>query len=72
MSTPLFGSNIAPACKYCEKAIRVLLEQDQVLCDKYGIVSANHSCRHFAYDPLKRVPKRPLAVPVYTEDDFQL
>ena len=43
------------ACVYCENA-SVLHDADYMLCDKYGVVSSGHSCRHFSYDPLKRVP----------------
>lgn len=44
-------------CKYCERA-KSLSDPDTMLCDKRGIVSADHCCRRFRYDPLKRVPKR--------------
>lgn len=43
------------ACAYCENA-SVLQDKDYMLCAKYGIVSADHTCRRFSYDPLKRIP----------------
>ena len=35
------------------------LSEDQVICDRKGVMSAGSSCRSFKYDPLKRVPPRP-------------
>ncbi len=54
--------DIARCCAYCEKAT-VLAEDDYILCSKKGVVSTGYACRRFAYDPLKRVPKRPAALP---------
>ena len=42
-------------CVYCENA-STLQNKDFMLCSRYGIVNAGHSCRHFSYDPLKRIP----------------
>jgi len=49
------------ACAYCENA-SVLHDRDFMLCSERGVVSAGYSCRHFSYDPLKRVPmpRRPI------------
>lgn len=44
-------------CKYCECA-KTLSDEDTMLCDRYGVVSSAHKCRHFMYDPMKREPKR--------------
>ena len=54
----LFQKDIEPRCAYCKKGAR--LEDDRVMCLKKGIVSASGSCRGFRYDPLKRVPPKPL------------
>ena len=35
-------------------------KEDQVMCLKRGIMSAAGSCRAFRYDPLTRVPPKPL------------
>ncbi len=43
------------ACAYCENA-SLLHDNDYVLCERFGVVSAGYSCRRFSYDPLKRVP----------------
>lgn len=45
-------------CKYCEHA-EALTDQDAMLCEKMGIVSAAYRCRRFRYDPLKRDPGTP-------------
>ena len=44
-------------CKYCELA-KTLSDPDAMLCDRLGVVSADHTCRRFRYDALKRAPKR--------------
>lgn len=54
----LFQKDIEPRCAYCKKGAQ--LEEDRVMCLKKGIVSASGSCRSFRYDPLKRVPPKPL------------
>ncbi len=44
-------------CKFCQYAAP-LVDNDRLLCGKKGIVSAEYVCKKFAYDPLKREPKR--------------
>ena len=67
----LFGNYIDPMCRYCSQGC---LTQDgvQVLCKRHGIVAPDFKCRHYLYDPLLRVPKRPVPMPVFTEEDFTL
>ena len=48
---------IEPRCTYCARGRA--LSEDQVICDRKGVMSAGSSCRSFKYDPLKRVPPRP-------------
>lgn len=55
----LFHKKIEPRCLYCAKGTQ--LDEDTVACMKKGIVSSGSSCRSFRYDPLKRVPPRPIA-----------
>ena len=46
---------------------------DEMLCMKKGPVSFDFHCRHFCYDPLKRVPPRPATLnDKYTSEDFSL
>lgn len=67
----LFGNKIKPACAYCaEGALQA--EGGGVLCSRSGIVPPEHSCKKFKYDPLKRIPPRPLPLGSYDESDFAL
>lgn len=45
-----------------------------MICQKCGIVPAEHRCRRFRYDPLKRVPARrdTRALEKLDEKDFSL
>jgi len=52
----LFQKKIEPRCTYCARGRA--LSEDQVICDRKGVMSAGSSCRSFKYDPLKRVPPR--------------
>ncbi len=54
----LFQKDIEPRCAYCARGYT--LDNDQVACAKKGVVNAGSSCRAFKYDPLKRVPPRPV------------
>ena len=68
----LFEKDMDPRCAYCQRGTP--LEDGRVMCVKKGIVSASGACRRFRYDPLKRVPPRPVA-PDFSrlkEEDFQL
>lgn len=52
----LFRKKIERSCTYCSHGGRV--DQDTVLCRRKGFVRACSGCRHFRYDPLKRIPRR--------------
>ena len=54
----LFRKKIDPRCAYCVKGTRI--SDEEVACVKCGIVAAEHHCGAFRYDPLKRVPPRPV------------
>ena len=58
-------------CRYCEFA-RTLLEENQMLCEKKGVVDAGYHCRRFCYDPLRRVPTRQVFLPSYGSEEFKL
>lgn len=68
----LFEKDIEPRCAYCKRGAQ--LDEDQVMCVKKGIVSPTGACRKFKYDPLKRVPPKPLTVDFshLKEEDFVL
>lgn len=56
----LFGNNIKPSCKYCEMAKS--MSGEIITCEKFGEVKAYDACKKFAYDPLKRIPKKELSL----------
>ncbi len=68
----LFEDAIEPRCAYCAKGAP--LDGGRILCAKKGIVDPGASCRHFRYDPLKRVPPKPAALDFskLNDDDFRL
>lgn len=68
----LFKKDIEPRCAYCKRC--AVLNEDQVFCSKKGVVPAAHSCRRFRYDPLKRVPPKPVQANFshLREEDFSI
>ena len=68
----LFAKKIAPSCAYCQRGKAVTPET--VLCRKKGVTTADSSCGWFRYDPLKRVPPRPVTPDFsrFDEMDFTL
>lgn len=57
--TKYFDDKIQPKCDYCQFGTRTK-DGDKVLCEKNGLVSADHSCGKFSYSPLKRIPVKQL------------
>ena len=43
-----------------------------VLCVKKGVRDKDASCSKYRYDPLKREPRRPAALPSFADNDFTL
>ena len=66
-----FGSRIEPKCEYCACGTRSV-DGKMVLCTKRGIMEPQGKCRKFAYDPLKRVPRRAPVLPQFSQEDFSL
>ena len=68
----LFRKDIEPRCAYCEKGSQ--FSDTEVACVKRGIVPAEHHCGAFRYDPLKRVPPRPVKLEQskLRQEDFSL
>lgn len=68
----LFTKKITPSCSYCKRGKAVTAET--VLCKKKGVVSIDDACSGFRYDPLKRVPPRPMTPDFskFKEEDFSL
>ena len=54
-NSPKKRRQLDKVCAYCEKAAP-LQDGDHMLCGRFGVVCGGHSCRHFSYDPLKRIP----------------
>ena len=50
------------------------LTQGRIACMKNGVVSVSFSCRRFKYDPLKRIPPKPVSLGAdkYKSEDFSL
>ena len=70
--TMLFRKKIDRYCVYCAFAGKV--NDEQMICQKCGIVPSGHHCRRFRYDPLKRVPAKPKTQDFtqYNDKDFSL
>ncbi|MDD6161143.1 MAG: hypothetical protein PUB51_08470 [Oscillospiraceae bacterium] len=68
----LFDKKIEPRCVYCKRGAS--LNEEQIMCLKKGIVGSNSACRHFQYDPLKRIPPKPISADFshLKEEDFVL
>lgn len=46
--------------------------EDGVLCEKKGVMLKTSSCKKFKYDPLNRIPAKPLAMGEYSAEEFEL
>ncbi len=68
----LFDRNIEPRCAYCKRG--EVVDDEQIICIKKGMVSPSGACRSFRYDPLKRVPPKPAAAKFdrFKDEDFTL
>lgn len=53
----LFRKKIQRACAYCTFGGQI--DEDNIICQKCGVVPSSHHCRRFRYDPLKRTPPKP-------------
>ena len=68
----LFRKKMDPRCAYCARGTQI--NEEEVACVKKGIVPAEHHCGAFRYDPLKRVPPRPVKLEAteWKPEDFSL
>ncbi len=68
----LFRKQASRSCKYCVHG--TMLDENQMLCTKHGVVSMFYQCRKFQYDPCKRIPSKPKALDFskYQDEDFSL
>lgn len=69
----LFSGEHTPACATCRRASPALTASDQLLCRGKTLLSPDHSCRRYQYDPLKRQPPPPPELAGnYSPEDFIL
>ena len=67
----LFRKDIEKRCAYCKCG--TALGEGEAICSRRGVVDPAGHCRHFRYDPLKRVPPRPATLnDKYTSEDLSL
>ena len=68
----LFRKDLDPRCAYCQRGSQI--NEREVACVKKGVVPLESHCRAFRYDPLKRVPPRPIAASFghLRDEDFTL
>ena len=67
----LFNKNLPPSCAYCLHG-RESLVDGEILCKKHGVTESHDACRHYCYDPLKRVPKKTKISDQYDPEDFSI
>ena len=67
-----FRKDIEKRCAYC--TCGSVISDTEAVCSRKGVVDAAHHCRHFKYDPLKRVPPRPAVLDEskLSAEDFSL
>lgn len=68
----LFRKKVPCSCFYCSNG--TVMDENQILCMKRGVVMPKEKCRKFKYDPCKRIPSKPKALDFskYDEYDFSL
>ena len=68
----LFRKDIDPRCALGARGSRS--GEDKVACVKRGIVAPEYHCAAFVYDPLRRVPPRPMKLDTdkLTSEDFEI
>ena len=68
----LFRRDMEPRCAYCKWGSAV--NDREVVCRRKGIVPMEGHCPAFRYDPMKRVPPRPVKLDTgkLKKEDFEL
>jgi hypothetical protein len=60
-----------PMCLYCVWGRS--LSENEILCRYAGVTAPDYMCRRFEYDPLRRIPPKPVKMMSnYTSDDFKI
>lgn len=65
------GKNYEKRCEHCLNG-KLPADRSIVLCKRFGVVETGFCCRHFRYDPLKRIPKRAKIQTDFDENEFKL
>ena len=67
-----FRKDIEPRCAYCANGSAI--GENEVACSRKGVVDGADHCRHFKYDPLRRVPPRPASLDTnaHSPEEFSL
>ena len=71
MKQKLFNASIEPMCAYCAVG-KATEDLSHILCVKRGVMQPDSHCRHFVYDPLRRVPRKKAELPQYDASDFSI
>ncbi len=66
-----FNKELPRSCKYCVYG-KDLPFSEEILCKKHGVTSVSDYCRHYKYDPLRRVPEKVKIADGYKPEDFSL
>mgnify|MGYP003299301071 CR=1 FL=1 len=68
----LFSKKIPRSCRYCSHGTQAT--DEQIICNKHGVVSVHYACRKFEYDPCKRIPVKAKALNLkkYDDEDFSI
>jgi len=67
----LYGNKTEPCCETCTYG-KLSADASVVLCRRGGVMPLYHSCRHYHYDPLKRVPRRQKPLDAFDAAAFSL
>ena len=67
----IFSKEIEPACDICQHG-KTLFGGVNVKCSKKGLVSGTYKCRHYKYDPFKRIPQAKPPLAKFSPEDFTL
>lgn len=65
------SKDIAKECRICEHG-RISPDGMSILCPKKGIMNLDMNCRHFRYDPLKRIPRKKPKMQEHSAEEFAL
>lgn len=71
MSAKFFDKKLKHSCAWCRYGKKSDYTDD-IFCLKRGVTGRFDSCRHYKYDPLKRIPENAKLSGNYTAEDFEI